>query len=142
MLAARGPLHVWAQSQPSERVVATPDGRVRGLKGGYGSVFRGIPFAASVAGEQRFCASRPAAAWKQTLDATQFAPAAMQPDPLKVAQSEDCLALNVWVPQGEGPFPVLVWIHGGGFTGGYSYDATERGAHFAASGVVCVTVAY
>lgn len=142
VLAAWKPVQLLAQFERSETEVLAPDGRVRGLKLDYGSVFRGIPFAASVAGPQRFRASRPAAAWKQTLDATQFAPAAMQPDQLKVPQSEDCLALNVWVPQGKGPFPVLVWIHGGGFTGGYSYDATEQGAHFAASGVVCVTVAY
>jgi para-nitrobenzyl esterase len=142
MLAARMPLPLLAQSSSEEIVRSTPSGRVRGLRSEHGSVFRGIQFAASVAGAERFHASRPAPAWQGTLDATRFAPAAMQPDALKVVQSEDCLALNVWVPQGEGPFPVLVWIHGGGFTGGYSYDATERGAHFAASGVVCVTVAY
>lgn len=142
MVAAWKPLHLLAQAKSSAVEVLTPDGRVRGLRLAHGSVFRGIPFAAPVSGQERFRASRPVAAWQQTFDATSFAPAAMQPDQLKVPQSEDCLALNVWVPQGKGPFPVLVWIHGGGFTGGYSYDATERGAHFAASGVVCVTVAY
>jgi para-nitrobenzyl esterase len=38
--------------------------------------------------------------------------------------------------------PVLVWIHGGGFTGGNSFSATTDGAKFAENGVVCVSIAY
>ena len=36
--------------------------------------------------------------------------------------SEDCLHLSVYVPKTEempkGGFPVMTWIHGGGFFGG------------------------
>ena len=34
--------------------------------------------------------------------------------------SEDCLHLNVWTPQpaAGGTRPVMVWLHGGGYTGG------------------------
>jgi para-nitrobenzyl esterase len=58
--------------------------------------------------------------------------------------SEDCLYLNVFTPvlhsrQGGG-LPVLVWIHGGGFTqeGGRNYDPTK----LAEDGIVVVTVNY
>ena len=59
-----------------------------------------------------------------------------------VARSEDCLYLNVWTPAGKGPYPVFVWIHGGGFTGGNSFAPIFDGAGFAQSGIVVVTVAY
>src|SRR6201999_2364702 len=75
-------------------------------------------------------------------DATKFAAAAIQPGENGVAHSEDCLYLNVWAPTTKGPHPVFVWIHGGGFTGGHSFDSALNGANFARDGVVCVTVAY
>jgi para-nitrobenzyl esterase len=64
-----------------------------------------------------------------------------------VEHSEDCLYLNVWSPvaanaQGNGPWPVFVWIHGGGFTNGHAFEATYDGSQFAREGVVVVTVGY
>ena len=76
-----------------------------------------------------------------TRDATKFAAAAMQKPHGGVALSEDCLYLNVWAPVGAGPFPVFVWIHGGGYTGGESFAPIFDGAGFAAAGMVVVTVA-
>jgi para-nitrobenzyl esterase len=66
----------------------------------------------------------------------------MQSNTSRLPQNEDCLYLNVWAPEGKGPFPVYVWIHGGGFTGGSSFDPLQDGAKFAREGIVCVTVAY
>jgi cholinesterase len=50
-----------------------------------------------------------------------------------ISSSEDCLALNVWsVPQvGEKKKAVLVYVFGGGFSGGDSTDPSENGARFA-----------
>jgi len=59
-------------------------------------------------------------------------------------QSEDCLTLNVWTPALDGKRrPVMVWIHGGGFTIGASSQALYDGSVLARRGdVVLVTVNY
>jgi para-nitrobenzyl esterase len=58
--------------------------------------------------------------------------------------NEDCLYLNVWAPHAaEGaPFPVMVWIHGGGFHTGGAACPTYDGSRLAAHGVVVVTLNY
>ena len=60
------------------------------------------------------------------------------------APSEDCLYLNVWRPAdpaARNP-PVMVWIYGGGFTGGSSSSPNTSGAQFAKQGVVLVAMNY
>ena len=62
--------------------------------------------------------------------------------------SEDCLYLNVWtpstLPKGASVenLPVLVWIHGGGNTGGWAYEPNYVGASLARQGIVVVSIAY
>jgi para-nitrobenzyl esterase len=81
--------------------------------------------------------------WTGERDATRFAAAPFQPaEREKVEHSEDCLYLNIWAPQGKGPFPVFVWIHGGGFTAGRASEPIYDGTKFAAEGIVCVSVEY
>jgi para-nitrobenzyl esterase len=61
------------------------------------------------------------------------------------APSEDCLFLNVWRPASATPgakLPVMVWIHGGGFTGGSGASPNTSGAQFAKQGVVLVSFNY
>jgi para-nitrobenzyl esterase len=123
-------------------VVQAPCGALRGESLADISIFRGVPFAAPPVGPLRFRPPQPAATWSGVQDATHFAAAAIQPDPQGRPQDEDCLYLNVWAPTAPGNYPVLVWIHGGGFTGGRSFDGLSDGSHFARSGVVCVTIAY
>ncbi|MGH6957756.1 MAG: carboxylesterase/lipase family protein, partial [Caulobacteraceae bacterium] len=54
---------------------------------------------------------------------------------------EDCLYLNVWTPGLEGPRPVMVWLHGGGFANGSGGAAMYDGAALTSRGdVVTVTV--
>lgn len=57
---------------------------------------------------------------------------------------EDCLFLNVWAPakRAKGGAPVIVWIHGGSNTSGYSQEADYRGSPLAAKGAVVVTINY
>ena len=66
----------------------------------------------------------------------------MQKGEAGVRHSEDCLYLNVWAPEGKGPFPVFVWIHGGGFTDGHAFEPIYDGTQFAREGIVCITVGY
>lgn len=128
--------------------------------------FLGLPFAQPPVGKLRWRAPIP---WQPTmshLDATAFGPACMQSgsglawyhdlmnrvgaDPSLMAAprySEDCLYLNVWAPEGlvgarTNGFPVLVFIHGGSNTGGWSYEPNYHGEKLAARGIIVVTVAY
>ncbi|MGW1994176.1 carboxylesterase/lipase family protein [Embleya sp. NPDC001921] len=109
-------------------------------------IFRGVPFAAPPVGPARFRPARPPAAWTGDRDAREFARAAPQPigryGAAPVAVDEDCLYLNIHAPAEPGPHPVLVWVHGGGYTSGASFEGVYDGGGFARRGVLVVTVAY
>ena len=128
-------------------IVRIEGGVVRGASLPDGSAFLGLPYAAPPTGNLRWRPPQPPARWDGVRDATQFAPSCPQPTkgnpflptgPL----SEDCLYLNVYAPtlDRDGHRPVLVWIHGGGFTedGARNYD----GSKLAADGIVVVTINY
>ncbi len=131
---------IWAMG--GEVVVTTPSGRLAGGMEGGVRVFRGVPFAEPPVGPLRFRAPVSVRPWVGVREATQFRSAAMQEPHGGIALSEDCLYLNVWAPVGNGPFPVFVWIHGGGYTGGEAFAPIFDGTGFAQSGIVLVTVAY
>ncbi|KPI00160.1 Carboxylesterase [Actinobacteria bacterium OK074] len=117
---------------PASTTVQTAQGKVRGIsRTGY-DAWLGIPYAADPTGKLRWQAPRPTARWNGVRDATKFADRCAQaagwdPGYEKATLTEDCLALNVYVPHGtRGSLPVLVWIHGGGFTGGAGQDTNPR----------------
>ena len=57
--------------------------------------------------------------------------------------SEDCLYLNVWSPVARAdPLPVMVWLHGGGFTLGAGGLPPYNGGALAKRGTVVVTINY
>lgn len=120
----------------------TPLGPLHGEESGNVRVFRGVPFAEPPIGSLRFRPTFPAKPWTAPRDATRFAAAAVQSEESRLDQSEDCLYLNVWAPAAKGSYPVYVWIHGGGFTSGYSFAPIFDGSLLAHAGIVCVTVAY
>ena len=120
----------------------TPLGALHGEESGGVRVFRGVPFAEPPIGPLRFRPTVAVKRWTAPRDATRFAPAAMQPNASGVDCNEDCLYLNVWAPAAKGSYPVYVWIHGGGFTGGRSFEPMFDGTGLAREGIVCVTVAY
>jgi para-nitrobenzyl esterase len=126
----------------SPAVVNTPLGRLSGETRGDVNVFRGIPFAQPPIGPLRFKAPQPPTPWTGLRQATTFAKAAPQAGEDAANQSEDCLYLNLWAPKTAGSYPVFVWVHGGGFTGGRSFDPLFDGTSFAQLGIVVVTVAY
>ncbi len=113
------------------------------MSGGY--EFLGLPYAAPPTGNLRWRPPRRPMGWDGVRDATQFAPSCPQPkSPFAPPPpfSENCLYLNVYTPtlHRDGERPVLVWIHGGGFTedGARNYD----GSKLAADGTVVVTINY
>jgi para-nitrobenzyl esterase len=114
-------------------------------------LFAGIPFAAPPTGENRWKAPQPVTAWDGVRDASAFAPRCMQGGgppregaPPPPSTSEDCLYLNVWTTaeSANAKQPVMVWIYGGGFTGGSGSQAMYNGENLAKKGAVVVTLDY
>ena len=114
-------------------------------------VYKGIPYAAPPVGALRWRAPQPAAVWAGIRIADRFGFTCVQVQrpsgPGNIVKpedmSEDCLTLNVFRPQGAtGPLPVMVWIHGGGFTVGSSSVPSYDGEAFARDGVVLVSINY
>jgi para-nitrobenzyl esterase len=130
----------------SIQTVAVTGGLVEGRVVDGISIFKGLPFAAPPVGELRWQVPQPVAAWEGVRAAYEFAPACMQSwNPAEQPQpSEDCLYLNVWTAAASPSErrPVIVWIHGGGLTGGMSWEKVSDGAHLAREGAVVVTIAY
>lgn len=129
--------------------VNTVFGKVRGTIDGSIRAFKGIPYAAPPVGELRFRAPQPSSPWAGVRDAVAYGASCPQPSgrPEGWAQepslSEDCLYLNVWTPATDdgGSRPVLVWLHGGGFSIGSGSWPVYDGAALARRGdAVVVTV--
>ena len=131
-----------ADPTPSATVtVNLPHGVLRGATAEGVNSFVGIPFAQPPIDSLRFKPSLPISPWSGILDATKEAHSAWQSLDDPQTQSEDCLYLNIWAPQGSGPFPVFVWFHGGGYTNGGAGDPGKRTA-FTSDGIIVVSVAY
>jgi para-nitrobenzyl esterase len=109
------------------------------------TVFKGIPFAAPPIGHSRWKAPQPVTPWNGVKVMDNFGDNCLQPRGENRKQgnmSEDCLTLNVWTPakNPKAKLPVMVWIHGGGFTNGSGRLA--NGVGLAKRGVVLVSINY
>ncbi|KAM8996345.1 bile salt-activated lipase [Ara ararauna] len=123
-----------------------------GLFGDYVDIFRGIPFAAP---PKTLEDPKPHPGWDGTLQTKKFQNRCMQVTLTQtdVRGSEDCLYLNIWIPQGKRQvstnMPVMIWIYGGAFfLGGsqganflnnYLYDGEEIAVR---GNVIVVTINY
>jgi len=135
-LAAAGPVQI-------------DSGAIRGTGTDGLTVYKGVPYAAPPLGDLRWREPDPVAPWKGVRVADTFAPACLQkgvsmPGETAPAVSEDCLYLNIWTPSGGAPehLPVIVWIHGGGYSNGSASMPLYWGDRLARKGVVVVTIAY
>jgi para-nitrobenzyl esterase len=105
-----------------------------------------IPYAAPPVGELRFKPPQPPASWDEEREL--ITPSDPCPQGVSFAGGgvEDCLFINVWVPENprtSGKLPVMVWLHGGAFIFGSGSDAYYSGANLAAAqGVIVVNMNY
>jgi para-nitrobenzyl esterase len=122
--------------------VETSAGKARGLTRNGVNIFRSIPYGATTAAPYRFMPPRKADAWTGVRDCFQSGHMAQQIRPISAAAAgvgdranaiagDDCLSLNVFTPSvsDNRKRPVMVWLHGGGFTVGSGmglvYDGTN-----------------
>jgi len=127
--------------------VSTSYGPVAGTKSRHESVevFKGIPYAAPPVGKLRWRPPQPPKAWTELRTCDKFSAKSLQQNRRGGGeQSEDCLYLNVWTPRkrSDTKLPVMVWIHGGGFTQGSGHQPGYNGTELAKRGVVLVTINY
>src|SRR5260370_9997945 len=151
------PARIPAPNQPRfthmPATVSTRSGKLEGDDQDGLFVFKGIPFAAPPIGKLRWLAPERVGSWSGVRDARNFGAASHQNQMTNGAlaamvindqQSEDCLYLNVWTPGLDGKRrPVMVWIHGGGFTIGAASQPIYDGSVLTRRGdVVIVTINY
>jgi para-nitrobenzyl esterase len=143
--------HLWlparaeAPAWPTQTVepfleVEIASGKIRGGHSRGALAFKGIPYAGPVSGKNRFKAPPPVTPWTGVRDATRLGSPALQAPggtygEHEPAYSEDCLVLNVWTPavKDGGKRPVMVYLHGGGFTAGSGGQNIQDGSHLAAT---------
>ena len=134
----------------SSTAVSIDQGKVQGEMTSNKVVsFKGIPYATPPVGDLRFMPPQDPKPWDGTLKALEYSKVEPQPlDDLTGAagytQSEDCLYLNVWTPKLDGAKrPVMVWIHGGGYSYGTANDPMYDAANLSKRGdVTVVTINY
>ena len=149
-------------------IVTTKYGKFQSVRSNAGyALFRGIPYAKPPIGERRFKAPEEPEPFEGVKVCDTYGPACMQFDrwndaidditddsghpyihiegyPYPPKMSEDCLYLNIYTPSetGKEKLPVMMYIHGGGCQQWYGSDYEYCGDHFAANGVILVSINY
>ena len=144
-----------------EKIISTPCGEIRGTVSEGVVDFKGIRYAFA----ERWTYPESVTKWEGVYDATSYGNCSYQPrafydeakNPGKAfyynefrkgetyTYDDDCLFLNIRIPYDATPdskLPVLVYIHGGGFTGGCGHEKHFDGPVWAKKGVISVTVNY
>jgi para-nitrobenzyl esterase len=128
-------------------VVETSAGKIRGYQRNGIYIFKGVPYGASTSGRGRFMPPAEPEPWTGIRNALGYGRICPSQDsahfnmdgknrsadeyPFLIHRGEailipgeDCLRVNLWTPQinGSGKRPVMVWMHGGGFSDGCGHD--------------------
>ena len=136
----------------------TPCGRIKGVrKNGY-SIYKGIRYATATRWEEPELITT----WQGAYDATKFGPWCCQyrafyeghdtpfskfyydqtAEKTVIEYSEDCLNLNIWVPEGAENAPVMVFVHGGSFVTGGNSSAYIVGEEYCKRGIITISINY
>jgi para-nitrobenzyl esterase len=134
-------------------VVETTAGKIRGAVLNKVHAFKGVSYGEPTDVSGRFLPPAKPKPWTGVKDAVEWGPEAPQGPHTEIPEvaatipkqghSEDCLHLNVWTNSASrgGKRPVMVWLHGGGFTSGSGSYTIYDGANMARKhDVVTVTV--
>jgi carboxylesterase 2 len=146
---------VKAQSESlSNKIIQTTNGPVKGTQAFSSeptfnlpnwqniTVWKGIPYGASTAYENRWRPPQPAKPWTQVLNASEFGAACPDdPRPKSYKVDEDCLNINIWSAgtSTSEKRPVMLWNYPGGAT---ASEARFDGAGMASKGLVFVNFNY
>jgi para-nitrobenzyl esterase len=136
---------VWGQAAKAApgATVETTAGKIRGLVVDKIHAFKGVPFGASTAGARRFLPPIAVQPWSGVRDTVEIGLRCPIVDSVLVAewtalnlhepQGEDCLNLSLWTPSATkgGKRPVMVWLHGGGYSAGSPNMVPYDGANLA-----------
>jgi para-nitrobenzyl esterase len=129
--------------------VVVETGRLQGEDVNGVPVFKGVPYAAAPVGDLRWRAPQPVKPWKGIFDATEYGPHCAQFESEVLwfdldKSSEDCLTLNIWsgADQRHEQLPVMVWIHGGGYSNGSGNIPRLNNPAFVGKDILLVTVNY
>ncbi len=142
-------------NEVSKGEIKTIAGTVRGVETDGVWAFKGVPYGADTSGDGRFRPARPPQPWTGVRDCVEYGPSVPQMTieqmlgvPVREeaeslmgthsyerVMGEDCLALNVWTPAvgADSALPVVVWLHGGGWSTGSAswplYDFSNLARH-------------
>jgi para-nitrobenzyl esterase len=138
---------------PPNITIETHRGKIRGTVDDGIKVFKGIPYADNTGGLNRFRPPKPPKGWPDVRDTLSYGPMCPQLGSERASYtaswtydkeaSEDCLVLNVWTPalHDQRRRPVMVWLHGGGFSAGSASRNVFEGTRLCQRGdVVVVTL--
>ncbi|HWT75365.1 MAG TPA: carboxylesterase family protein [Mobilitalea sp.] len=123
-------------------IVETTSGKVRGYERNGLIEYLGIPYAQPPLGKLRFKRARPISQWKGIFGAKEYGHVSVQLEEGELKGDEDCLTLNIQRPLEGENFPVLVWIHGGGYNTGSASDPLYNGKAFVEDGILFISFQY
>ena len=134
----------------------TPCGEIKGIENDSCLEFRGVRYASA----RRYEFAKETTEWQGVYDATEYGACCYQHRAFEddstvnpfyhiefrkdraFTYSEDCFFLNIYTPKKAENCPVLIFIHGGSFTGGSCDESHIRGRRFAEKGIITVAINY